>query len=41
MSTRKLLDFKGVLFRAWRVNLYCPDATSPIPGWIWRRMGAA
>jgi hypothetical protein len=36
-----LLVFKGAAYRAWRVNLYRPDVTAPLPGWMWRRMGAA
>lgn len=41
MSTKNLIDFKGVLFRVFRVNLYQPDVTAPIPAHIWRFIGAA
>lgn len=41
MSRRNLLEFKRAIFVAWGVNLYRPDFNSPIPGWVWRRMGAA
>jgi hypothetical protein len=39
MTRESLLIFKGVLFRAWRLNLYKPDVTAPIPSWVQRRMG--
>jgi hypothetical protein len=39
--TRSLLIFKSVIYRAWRINLYQPDVTAPIPAHIWRRIGAA
>ena len=37
---KQLLIFKGAIFRAWRINLYKPDVTAPLPAWILRRMGA-
>lgn len=41
MSQSHLLHFKTVLYRAWRINLFNPAATAPIPAHIWRYMGAA
>jgi len=38
---KPLLIFKGVVYRAWHINLYRPDATAPLPKWFLRRMGAA
>jgi hypothetical protein len=38
---KPLLIIKGAIFRAWRINLYQPDVTAPLPAWILRRMGAA
>lgn len=37
----RLAHIKGALFRAWHINLFRPDVGAPIPGHIWRRMGAA
>lgn len=36
----RLSLFKSALWRAWNINLYRPDPTAPIPGHIWRRIGA-
>ena len=33
--------FKVAIYRAWRINLFIPDVTAPIPARIWRAMGAA
>lgn len=41
MSSKQLTDFKVVIYRAWRINLFKPNVTAPIPANIWRRMGAA
>lgn len=41
MNRSNLLRFKSVLYRAWRINLFNPAATSPIPKRIWRAIGAA
>jgi len=41
MIRPRLLEFKALVYRAWGINLFQPDATAPIPYWIWRRMGAA
>jgi hypothetical protein len=41
MNRANLLVFKGVLYRAWQLNLYRPDLTAPIPRRVWRMMGAA
>jgi hypothetical protein len=41
MSRLQLASFKITVYRAWRINLFQPDVTAPIPHHIWRRMGAA
>jgi len=41
MRLKNTLNLKAAIFAAWRINLYRPDPLEPIPGWIWRRMGAA
>jgi hypothetical protein len=41
MNNPGLIIIKGAIFRAWRINLYRPDVTAPIPAHIWRAMGAA
>lgn len=41
MNRIRLAHFKCVIYAAWRINLFQPDVTAPIPHRIWRRMGAA
>lgn len=40
MTRQRLLNFKAALFKAWGLNLYQPDATAPLPRWVWRKIGA-
>ncbi len=37
----QLARFKCAIYRAWKINLFQPAAAAPLPGHIWRRMGAA
>lgn len=37
---KNLMIIKGAIYRAWRINLYQPDVSAPLPSWILRRMGA-
>ncbi len=36
-----LARIKGAIYRAWRINLFRQGGVgAPLPGHIWRRMGA-
>ena len=41
MTRIQLAKFKAIIYAAWRINLFQPDVTAPIPARVWRRMGAA